>query len=308
MDVAIKDVDITFGIPMYNAEPYIGELLRCFDINSNVNYEILIVDDGSTDKSFEICEELRNPKLRVIRKKNQGVSLARNQIIENAKGKWITFIDADDLIVFNSYIEAFNLLVDGDFEFLINSKKFDLSELIEREIINSPCMKFYNSEILRKNGIVFRKEVSIGEDLIFNLEYYRCVKKILFYNKELYKYRKINNNSLTSKYRKNKFEELMHVNEICKDMFDDVKIMKSFEYIRIKNCFSCIKSHLYFENVKDVCTLIARMKQYSKKKYLILNNHRTSLVYLAWYMFPNAFLAWLVKWILKFLNLDRKRN
>ena len=294
------NVKLTFGIPMYNSEKYILNLLNCFDSNFNdFNYEILIIDDGSEDNSFEICNNIKNPNLRIIKKKNGGVSSARNEIIEKAKGQWITFIDSDDLILFDSYINAFNMLVHKNSDFLINSKDYSLIDLIEKEIINSPCMKFYNTNILRKNKIKFKEDISIGEDLMFNLQYYKFAKNICFYNKKMYIYRKVNNNSLTLKYRNNKFDELMRVNNMCKELFNNKKILKSFEYIRIKNCISCIKSELIFDKVENIEEYINKLKKYSKKKYFILNNIKTTLIYYGWYILPNFLIILLIRKIIK---------
>ena len=103
-----KEVIITFGIPMYNSEMYIKELLDCFDHDCEISYEILILNDGSKDNSENICRNYNNKNIRLINEKNSGVSVARNNIIKNALGKYLTFIDSDDLIDFKKYIDMVN--------------------------------------------------------------------------------------------------------------------------------------------------------------------------------------------------------
>lgn len=296
----VEKIDITFGIPMYNSEKYIGHLLDCFKKNSCFKYEILIIDDGSTDNGVEICKKYDELNIRLIIQKNSGVSATRNKIIKYANGEWITFIDSDDLIIFNSYEKALKELIKSKCDFLINSKNhIDLPILIQEEIINSPCMKIYNLELLRKNNILFNEKISLGEDLIFNLKYYKICKNICFYNKNMYIYQNINNNSLTAKYRKNKFEELMMVNEICKKMFNDQKIINALEYIRIKNCFSCIKSEVFFNKDDDLNDYVHKLKKYTKMEFKLLNNIRNTIVYYLWYLLPSNLLIFISKKIRK---------
>ena len=130
-------MDLTFGIPIYNGEKYIEDLLNCFKKCDDLNYEILIVNDGSTDNSVEICKRYTELNIRIINQKNGGVSKARDAIIENTNSKWLTFVDVDDLIIFDSYVEAYKELLNGDYDFLINcEKEYDLHELIRTTIIN----------------------------------------------------------------------------------------------------------------------------------------------------------------------------
>ncbi|MDD9324608.1 glycosyltransferase family A protein, partial [Pediococcus acidilactici] len=85
-------------IPVYNAEKYLDRLFQSINKQSYKNYEVLIIDDGSTDNTKEICLDMTNKSSRFsyIRQKNGGVSVARNRGLERAKGKYLFFIDADD--------------------------------------------------------------------------------------------------------------------------------------------------------------------------------------------------------------------
>ena len=291
------NIDITFGIPIFNSEKYIGEMLDCFSTSKDFKYEILIVNDGSTDNSVEICSKKRNSNIRIINQNNQGVSQARNKIIQEAHGKYLTFVDSDDLIHFDQYLKAYQIIEVEQSDLFIPSKKYELNELIEKEIINSPCMKIYNTKLLRDKKILFDKNISLGEDLLFNLKYYNICSKISFYNLDMYIYRSVNTNSLTQKYRKNKFEELMRVNEECKKMYNNKKIVNSLEYIRIKNNFSCLKSELINNrNGKDeIYRYIQKIRKYKIFRIKKLNTLKTSFIYYIWYLFPKYFLICLVK-------------
>jgi glycosyltransferase involved in cell wall biosynthesis len=90
-------IDISVIIPVYNAAPLIK---RCLDSilaqNGEYTYEVLLIDDGSTDNSVEIIKSYNNPHFKIFRQKNAGPAAARNVGITNAQGKYITFLDADD--------------------------------------------------------------------------------------------------------------------------------------------------------------------------------------------------------------------
>ena len=95
---------VTIIVPVYNDERYIGRCINSLINQKYSNLDILIINDGSTDNTEKICKVLSNKdkRIRVINKKNGGVSSARNMGIELAKGKYIFFIDSDDTIDINA--------------------------------------------------------------------------------------------------------------------------------------------------------------------------------------------------------------
>lgn len=96
-----NQIDISFVVAVYNVELYIRECLESLIALKQDRYEIIVIDDGSTDKSGMICDEFlkKDQRIRVIHQKNQGVSVARNVGINAAKGRWICFVDGDDYIL-----------------------------------------------------------------------------------------------------------------------------------------------------------------------------------------------------------------
>lgn len=102
---------ISVIVPVYNAAKYLDECIQSIIKQTYPDLEILIIDDGSTDNSREICERYKNDtRLRVISKENGGVSDARNLGLSIASGKYITFVDADDVLEIDTYrlvMEAF---------------------------------------------------------------------------------------------------------------------------------------------------------------------------------------------------------
>ncbi len=303
----MNKIDITFGIPVYNSEKYIGDLLECFKKNTTINYEIVIVNDGSTDNSLKIIKQANIKNLKIINQSNQGVSKARNTIIKNASGYWITFIDSDDLINIDEYEKVVNNLLYLDYDYYVDSRNLissrNITKLIENEIINSPCGKFYKLSILRKFDILFDERYDLGEDLLFNLEYFKHASNYKVFNSNMYCVRKDNNNSLSRKYRDNKYDVLLEVNKKCKSIFKNKKYLKSLEYIKIKNSISCVKD-MYRYNIPNAVNIVNKMKHNYKREYIILNSFKTTLIYNMWYIFP----ASLIYIIVKEYNVLRRKN
>ncbi len=311
----MRKKDLTFGIPIYNAEKYIEELLNCFCDSDVLNYEIILIDDGSSDSSLEICNKIKlkkNLDIRIFSQKNHGVSFTRNRIIKESKANWITFIDADDLISFFEYEKFFLKAKESDYDLYINvydktnyekisNCNCKLSYLIERELINSPCTKFYKTELLINNSILFDSDFDLGEDLLFNLICYLKANRTSFFFSEMYDYRKQNENSLTHKYRDNKRLVLSKLNTECFNLLknENTKVMKALEYIRIKGYFSCVKDYIRF-NIEQKLALkeIKEMKK-ERKNYFLLNNFKYSFIYNAWYILPSKIIMFLLRVIYK---------
>ena len=92
--------NVSIIVPVYNAEKYISECIESILNQSYKNFELIMVNDGSTDKCGMICNQYENfdKRVRVIHQPNQGQSRARNLGVELARGKWISFVDGDDII------------------------------------------------------------------------------------------------------------------------------------------------------------------------------------------------------------------
>ena len=100
--------NISVIVPVYNTEEYLSQCIDSILAQTFVDFELLLIDDGSTDSSGMICDKYADKDTRVIvyHKQNEGVSAARNLGIDNSKGEWITFVDSDDIL----YPEALSVL------------------------------------------------------------------------------------------------------------------------------------------------------------------------------------------------------
>lgn len=226
---------VSIIIPMYNAGKYICDCVESIENQTYKNIEIIIVNDGSTDDSYTICNKLcaRYKNIRLIDVPNGGVSKARNIGLSHAKGEYIQFVDADDTVHENCthtmLTELKNrkadLIVSAYWEYGSHTKRiveFKTADFVYRDEIfsellktnrlwNSPCNKLYKKERI---SVGFPENLTLGEDLIFNLSYANQCEKMCFINTPLYHYI-ARPASLTTKYSARKFEDIVLLDQIC---------------------------------------------------------------------------------------------
>lgn len=198
--------EISVIMPAYNCEDTITRAINSVLNQSFENFELIVVDDGSTDNTYKICESIVDERLVLIHQKNQGPSIARNHGIEVANGKYLMFIDSDDeyysnaleLLYYNMAKENSEIVV-GNFklndkvnniknEFIGGDKSENIDFLFNNNLFNTNWNKIYSLEIINKNNIRFDKNYKIGEDARFNLKYFEYVNNIIFVNKVIYQY------------------------------------------------------------------------------------------------------------------------
>lgn len=218
-------------VPIYNGENFLKYCIESIIEQSFSDFELILIDDGSKDKSLDICNSYaeKDARIRVIATKNGGASSTRNIGMKEAKGKYIAFIDSDDYLekdhfqtiidlknkfgddafVWNSIrtVSDYNKTVTGESCFskdeVVSVLNFsDISVLHEKWLDASPCNKLYNVECIRKNGLKMDENLSLGEDLLFNLDYLSACKetKIVVSNKCTYNYVRMGNESLDNRY------------------------------------------------------------------------------------------------------------
>ncbi len=238
-------------MPVYNAENYIYKCIQSILLQEYESFELILVDDGSTDISGEICDNYagKDDRVRVIHKKNAGVSAARNTGIKSAKGKYITFVDADDWIhkkYLKTLVEGIKkyhaeLSVVGDQKLMINeefryednitSRVFTRDEifleLIKDGIIQGYVWgKLFVRDIIKKYNIEFDENIKMNEDLVFCCEYIDKISKAFYSSSALYAYVQNENSAIGSqKYeilltRDIAIERLM---DLCKTKPDEIR-------------------------------------------------------------------------------------
>ena len=205
----MSNVTISILMPVYNSQDYLKNTVQDVINQSYKDWELILVDDGSKDNSRNICVELQNldSRIRVISKENQGVSSTRNTALDNARGKYIAFIDSDDSvhkdylkILLNSMENSNGQLAvcgfkerkvssNGEVEDL--SRVFCPKEIIVMEDMKDLIMDFGNSgllsplwnklysrEIIEKNNIRFKEKVETGKTLSLT---YNILEKLIIY-------------------------------------------------------------------------------------------------------------------------------
>lgn len=291
----LKKPLVSIIMPVYNGEKHIENTIKSIKNQIYTNFELIIVNDGSTDKTQKICEKYKKTiNMKLINKVNEGVSVARNTGIKNASGEYITFIDSDDLyhrnyinklcdeiiskssdwVICNySYFEKINK--DIIFEGKINTKKDVIEKLQKQFLFNQLWNKIYKTQIIKKNKITFDKTTDLGEDAIFNIEYLKYCKKINNIPEALYKYR-ITDSGLGFKYRKNSGELKLKIFYKMNELYDIYKWEKNYINNNIKKQYISWFSDIidirnkdsFFTKYKEIKS-ITRSKQYKEdRKYL----------------------------------------
>lgn len=212
---------ISIIIPVYNTEKYLHRCLDSILDSACEDFEVILVNDGSTDRSPRICEEYaaKDSRIKVIHQKNQGVSSARNRGICECSGEWIIFIDSDDhispefpgMVAQEKYKDTDLLLFDfvkstEDRKPLPHSAKplvfgaGRMPELLKRILVprrlsstgnvdfRSPCARAYKKSIIDQYSIRFSPDIVIGEDLLFNMEYQLRARSCVYIPTPVYTY------------------------------------------------------------------------------------------------------------------------
>lgn len=238
----ITNPKITVIIPAYNVEKYISECLKSIIFQTLKEIEIIVVNDGSKDRTLEIIKTFMkyDSRIRLIDKENRGVGVVKNDTLNFANGECISFIDSDDVIEADMLEKAYNeynqqkadvvifgayALRDGKrgkclygvekipqkFRNKIISKNETEKILFKLPLI-AMC-KIYNRKFLMENKIRFQ-EGCIGEDQIFFLKAILLSNKTFVMNKNLYGYRRNRKDSLTFNKKKNNNSVILNFYEI----------------------------------------------------------------------------------------------
>ncbi len=208
MEVTVLGPLISVIIPVYNAEKYLAPCVESVLSQSQQNWETILINDGSTDGSAALCEHFEKMDYRftVIHQKNAGVSAARNKGLEKARGKWICFVDSDDVIGQNYFQSS----IDSSSDFIMLNvdviegaeiKNFtnyppntmDLETFMQNYKLYpnfaGPWSKFFKNTIIQDYHLRFDVKLSFGEDALFNLQYLKHCRICEVTNQSSYFYR-----------------------------------------------------------------------------------------------------------------------
>ena len=208
---------VSIIVPVYNAEKYLSDCIESILSQSYKNFELILVNDGSTDCSAAVCRKYarQNKQIILVDRANGGGSSARNEGISKACGEWITFIDSDDYVS-HDYIEHLVNLIGEDIDLIqsgliyFNTCKADETyleilpdklclradnpdecfTLATMPLITSPVSKLYRRHILLTHNVRFDVAITVGEDRDFNLSYLNRINRSCTTGYAGYYYRK----------------------------------------------------------------------------------------------------------------------
>lgn len=227
---------ISIIVPIYNAEQFLRECIDSLLSQSYRNIEIILVNDGSKDGSLSICQNYNDNRIVIIDKENAGVSSARNAGLKVAKGRYVTFVDADDTLPVN----AISLLLEGlekyQADMVVGTFMFQygkvyrshsvrltsgvysfqslLSDFIDDGtlsgfILGSVCGSLYKKNIIDSYQLFFNCAIKNNEDGLFNFEYALKAENVYILDECVYYYRQSSTNTSASHQLSSGFDELI---------------------------------------------------------------------------------------------------
>lgn len=254
---------VTIIVPVYNAENYLDRCISSVLAQEYGNFELILVDDGSTDTSGAICDSYAegDNRVRVIHKENSGVSDSRNQALDQARGDYVQFLDSDDWLTaeatkmfVRSAVSSGCDMVIADFyrvsgENLSHKGDIEKEGLLSRQEFANLMMenpadfyygvlwnKLYRRDIIEKYKLRMDADISWCEDFIFNLEYIRHCQTIYALQAPVYYYVKTKGSLVNSQGASinNTIRMKLNVFEYYHQFYKDVYDQESYDNIRFQ--------------------------------------------------------------------------
>lgn len=265
-------------VPVYNAELWLRQCIESICAQSYPTMEIILIDDGSSDGSLNICRKYsrQDPRIRVISKSNSGVSDTRNLGIEAAAGDYIMFVDADDYLAEDILKQAVDIMceesvhlcgwnvacVSGEMireEPAVPEGKIDCGTAVDAVIYNTCASrnlgryfraswaKLYRSDVIKANNIRFCTQQHIGEDALFLLEYLKHISSVTMIDTAGYFYR-ITKHSAVRGYRTDLLQQnQQQLDAICSYLEKDAASVT----MRTKTALTCLAWDMFRRLIRN---------------------------------------------------------
>lgn len=256
---------ISIIVPVYNIEKYLDRCIQSILSQTYTNFELLLIDDGSTDSSGAICDSYaeQDSRVRVFHKPNGGVSSARNMGLDNANGEWITFCDSDDWVYdcwLQNYVDNSDNVdivcqgVELDYSRMVNCFKqnekvgFDyegkiadgLELLHEYGLVGSMCIKLFKMDIVRINSLRLNPMFNYMEDEEFVIRYLSFCKNVKSIKKVGYYYFYLESQQLDKYVIRNQFELYQSLYTIGYSIIKEITSPTILYYINeYSSCLLC---------------------------------------------------------------------
>lgn len=272
--MAVQDKLVSIIVPVYNVEDYLENSICSILKQTYDNIEVILVDDGSVDGSAKICKAFGESDSRVIChfKDNAGVSSARNCGIELASGYYVMFVDSDDTIkpdCVERLVESIEatrseLCICG-YDVLTPVRKISIpapaDTLCGKEniakyfsthflegVTSSSCAKLYKKDLILSG---FDTDITMGEDLLFNLVYLQNISKCLIISDCLYQYNQLNPYSIVNNYKEVYFLQNKSVCQKWLNWTDELHLEKSLKTNVYKRITEALINYIIFIVMKD---------------------------------------------------------
>ena len=296
---------ISIIVPVYNVERYLPRCIESILRQTYTNFELILVDDGTPDRSGIICDRYaeKDSRIRVIHKENGGVSTARNAGIDAAKGEWITFVDSDDW-VYNDYLKVLlEPLNNCDYDLTIakiESRSITIKPFVRNSFVlcvdeintdamlqelyhwefRGPCVKLFSNQKIKQNQIRFPIGIATGEDDIFVYRYLKHCKKIHMAENVIYCYNRLNDISVTRRNpyfaNRHKWDEI-YINAI-EDVLNEWNVNEEFAL----NLLSKFVGELFYRNIRLIISSLSKDEAIKKIESVMLTYEKWLLIDCKW--------------------------
>lgn len=281
---------ISVIIPAFNCEKSIKSTVDSLISSGLTDYEIIIVNDGSTDNTASVCNSLCSQYsfIKYSEQENSGVSAARNNGISIATGEYILFFDADDTAEENGFSECVDIIENENPDILVFGMSFDyynngklyrrdkllpeqtgmlnkaqikteLESLYNTNALSSVCNKIYRRALIIDNNIFFNTDYFLMEDFLFSLECLKVCENIYCLPKTLYHYKQSEN-------EKNAFNRLKRIDDLCdyvlpfKTAINELVVGDEGNNLFNNFFFMLLSQKMYYANQKEIKKLAEDLK------------------------------------------------
>lgn len=293
-------------MPVYGVEDYVGKAIESIKNQTLTDWEFFCVDDGTKDRSGEICDEYaaKDPRIIVIHKENGGAPSARNVAIDKARGKYMYFMDSDDWAEPTMLEDMYNLAERDNAQLVVagfyidtyysdtekysqqqfcesavykNSREFrqNAHKLFDKNLLYTPWNKLYLSSYILENKLYFPE--TFWDDFPFNLSVVRDVERVTVTSEKYYHFIRKRGESETAKYRADMFQKREEEHSWMLELYehwktDSPEIREFLARRYIERVIGCI------ENVTNRnCTLSSKEKKSEIKKMISSDRAREAV-------------------------------